>query len=91
MSEKSLIDKNNNSDDMCHICYDPINYSDKKNIVFCLNCKKNYHYQCMKVWKDTGISPNKKECPYCFKNTLKYPKTRAFCCLPFLKIKLYGI
>ena len=77
---------------MCHICYDPINYSNINDIVICLNCHKNYHHQCMKVWKDTGISPNKKECPYCFsKNTLKYPKPRSFCCLPFLKFKLYGI
>ena len=86
MSDKTLI--TNDSDDMCHICYDAINYYNINHIVFCLNCKKNYHLNCMKVWKNTGISSNKKECPYCFKNTLKYPKNRTFCCFPFTLVKL---
>jgi len=85
MSHTQPLCKQDISDGACYICYESMDYFDINKIVFCLNCKKDFHLVCMETWKKTGISPNKKECPYCFKNTLKYPKNRSFCCLPFFK------
>tara|TARA_B100001989_G_C24420273_1_gene403636 strand:+ start:65 stop:322 length:258 start_codon:yes stop_codon:yes gene_type:complete len=85
MSDKILINKDNDSEPSCYICYDCINIADHKNIVICLKCKKTFHLICMQTWKETGISVDKKECPYCFHKSLKYPKNRTYCFLTCFK------